>query len=166
MAHEGPPFPILVDEPLADYVVSVWADPDIGEARFFIIVETAEGDPPEGPPSVTMWTEPESGRLARETWKGTRQSLKNKIQFQATPYFDQRDFWSVGFQISPPGDQPHELTARIESTPPGLGPWDFAIYLFPFLLFGGMWAVAILRRRKIANIDISAPPAGSGKMWG
>ena len=38
-AHEGPPFPIIVDEPLGPYVVSVWTDPDIGTGTFFVVLE-------------------------------------------------------------------------------------------------------------------------------
>ena len=30
-AHDGPPYPILVDEALDGWTLSVWADPDVGE---------------------------------------------------------------------------------------------------------------------------------------
>jgi hypothetical protein len=149
-AHEGPPFPIILDEPLAGYVVSVWADPDIGEARFFIIVETPQGGMPENVPQVSLWVEPVDGRLERVTYETERESLKNQMQFAAAPYFDQRDMWTVGIEVAPPEGQAETTTTEVESTPPGYGPWDLAIYLFPFLLLGGLWVYAIVRRvRKV-----------------
>lgn len=144
-AHEGPPFPILMDQPAANYKVSVWADPDIGEALFYIIVETPDGEQPAELPSVSMWTEPTSGRLPKETWLAEKMALRNQLQFEAHPEFDQRDFWTVGFTVTPPGGSPAELTTEVESTPPGYGRWDLVIYLFPFALLGGMWVFAALR---------------------
>src|SRR5690606_31855498 len=48
-AHEGPPFPIIVDERVGPYVVSVWTDPDIGIGTFFVVLEPPGDDPlPEG----------------------------------------------------------------------------------------------------------------------
>ncbi len=149
VAHEGPPFPLLMDEPLAGHKISIWADPDIGEARFFIIIETAEGKMPRHVPSVSMWTEPRSGRLKRVTYSTKRQSLRNRLQFEVRPTFDQRDIWRIGVQLANPAGPPQEITTEVESTPPGFGPWDLAIYLFPFLLLGGSWVVAMVRRRTI-----------------
>ena len=37
-AHEGPPFPLFVDQKVDRYIVSVWTDPDVGTALFFVIV--------------------------------------------------------------------------------------------------------------------------------
>lgn len=148
-AHEGPPFPILMDEPLAGYAVSVWADPDIGEAQFFIIVESPEGGMPAETPEVAMWIEPVDGRLDRVSCETTKQSLRNQMQFEAAPYFDQRDMWTVGFRLTAPDGETGEVTTEVESTPPGYGPWDLAIYLFPFLLLGGAWVFAMVRRIRL-----------------
>lgn len=145
-AHEGPPFPILMDRSTAHHVVSVWADPDIGEASFYIVVESRVGGPPRETPDVSMWIQPVNGRLERMTYPAKRQSLRNRIQFQVKPYFDQRDMWNVGIRITGSDGLPEQLLAQVESTPPGTGPWDLAIYLFPFLLFGGLWAMAMARR--------------------
>ncbi len=148
-AHEGPPFPILMDEPVAGHVVSVWADPDIGEAQFFVIVESPGGGPPPAAPRVAMWFEPVSGRLERATEQATRQPLQNQMQFEVSPYFDQRDMWQIGFRLTGSDGAVGELTSEIESTPPGYGPLDLVIYLFPFVLLGGMWVFAVARRRRM-----------------
>lgn len=148
-AHQGPPFPILMDQPLAGYVVSVWADPDIGDAQFYIIVEAPEGGRPADVPQVEMWVEPIDGRLDRVSYETTRQPVRNQVEFAARPYFDQRDQWTVGFQVTAPGGETQELTTEVESTPPGYGPVDFVIYLFPFVFLGGFWMVAMVRRNRL-----------------
>jgi hypothetical protein len=148
-----------MDKPLAGYVVSVWADPDIGEATFYIVVESPSGGPPAEKPRVSMWFEPVSGRLERATCDTTVNTLRNQLQYVARPHFDRRDQWEVGFRITSRRGAAEDLTTHIESTPPGFGPWDLAIYLFPFALLGGMWLLAINRRRHLLQAPTSHPEA-------
>jgi len=150
-AHEGPPFAILMDQPAAGYVVSVWADPDIGEAQFFIIVEMPDGKQPQEPPSVTMWVQPVSGRLEPVTWRAEHKPLRNQMQFEANPHFDRGDQWKIGIRLTQSDGTSGELTTEVESTPPGYGRWDFAIYLFPFLLLGGFWVIVMVRRNRMTR---------------
>lgn len=56
-----------------------------------------------------------------------------------------------------------ELTTQIESTPPGFGLWDFVIYLFPFLLLGGMWVLAMLRRSRMHYAAEVSPEADNNQ---
>lgn len=163
-AHEGPPFPILMDQPLAGRLVSIWADPDIGEAEFFVVVESPEGGIPAQAPRVSMWFEPTSGRLQRVECKAVRQPLRNRMQFHAEPYFDVRDIWRVGFRLEfadAEASANDELVTEVESTPDGFGAWDVAIYLFPFLLLGGMWVLALLRRRRTYQPARNAPDSST-----
>lgn len=162
-AHEGPPFPILMDVPLSGQKVSIWADPDIGEAKFFVVVEELDGGIPAEVPTVSMWTEPVNGRLQRETYPSEFQSLRSHLQFEVRPAFDIRDQWRIGVEMTMPGAEAETVTAEVESTPPGYGAWDLAIYLFPFLLVGGMWVCAMLRHRKTWRDQLrksSAAPLG------
>jgi hypothetical protein len=159
IAHQGPPFPILMDRLSAGFRVSVWADPDIGEAYFYVIVETPDGQRPQTVPEVSLWTKPISGRLKRITYAATQQNLKSHLQFEVEPYFDQGDMWDIGIQIEAPGHSAGELVAQVESTPPGYGMWDLAIYLFPFVLMGGMWVVAVVRRMRYDPQEESEVPA-------
>jgi len=147
-AHKGPPFPIFMDKPLAGYSVSVWADPDIGLATFFVVVESPQGGKPSDAPGVSMWVEPTSGRLDRVTCETKLKPLDNQLEFEARPYFDQGDMWTVGFRLTPPGGEAREVTVEVESTPPGNGPWDFAFYIFPFVLIAGLWVFAMIRRKR------------------
>jgi hypothetical protein len=155
-AHEGPPFPILVDKPTANFVISVWADPDIGEATFYIVVESPEGGMPKEEPHVSLWVQPVSGRLEGAAYSAKRQALRKRMQFEVKPYFDERDLWTVAVRIAGSGGEPEELLLEVESTPPGLGRWDLAIYLFPFLLLGGLWAAALARRSRMRRLQKTA----------
>lgn len=149
LAHEGPPFPILMDEPVAGFLVSVWADPDIGDAEFFIVLESPQGGMPAAAPHVEMWVQPVDGRLNRVTWQASRKPLRGQMQFEATPFFDRRDKWDVGIRITPLDGPPDEVMVQVESTPPGYGAWDLLIYLFPFLFIAAFWGIAMLRRHRV-----------------
>lgn len=144
-AHEGPPFPVLMDEPIPGYRVSVWADPDIGTGKFYVVTESpnSANSPPE--PQVEVWVEPVSKRLPKVTYVAHREDVRNWMQFLAEPEFDAQELWNVGIVVTAPEGTPHELQVEVEATPPGMGPWDLAIYLFPFLMFGGLWGVGLIR---------------------
>ncbi len=146
-AHEGPPFPLVVDQRVAGYKVDVWADPDIGDAQFFVIIEDEDGGMPSTVPEVSFWTQPVSERLPKASYEASQQDLRNRLQFEVRPYFDRRDMWTVGVQLTTPSGHEEELTLEVESTPPGYGAWDLLIYLFPFALLSAFWMFAIIRRR-------------------
>src|SRR5215217_8374723 len=63
VAHEGPPFPLFVDQKVDRYVVSLWTDPDVGDALFFVIVSAQS--PAQLPPDlqVQIGVQPNSSRL-------------------------------------------------------------------------------------------------------
>jgi hypothetical protein len=146
LAHEGPPFPILVDRRTGSHIISVWADPDIGEAKFYVVVECVARDQPGEIPRVSMWVQPVTGRIDRAHYEAEPQVLQNRIQYKVEPHFDQQDTWNVGIQLVG-ANESDELLATVESTPPGYGLWDFAIYIFPFGLIGILWVVGMSRRR-------------------
>lgn len=150
-AHEGPPFPVASDHPLAGYLVDVWADPDIGEATFYVVLADKDGKDPQVLPSeVTVWVEPVDHRLERVSYKAVKSELKSQTQFEAFPNFDIRDMWNVGVVVTSPSGLTAELTIQVESTPPGFfkGLGDVALYLFPFVLVAVLWLLAMRRRRK------------------
>ncbi len=152
-AHEGPPFSLVMDQSLAGYSVSIWADPDIGEASFFIILETSQGERPEILPNVSVWVEPVNGRLERATYIAERDSVSSQVQFVAYPHLDKRDIWNLGVVLTNADGTSEDWTTEIESTPPGyFGIWDVAIYVFPFVLIGVLWVLAMVRRRRAMHM--------------
>src|SRR5690606_13796095 len=62
-AHEGPPFPIVVDHEIGPMLVSVWTDPDIGIGTFFVVFEAAGDAVLPDDLAVQIGIRPVSGRL-------------------------------------------------------------------------------------------------------
>jgi hypothetical protein len=152
-AHEGPPYPILVDKSLGPSVASVWADPDVGIGTFFIILEPAQGDTLPDDLKVELAVRPVGGRLAEAVHAAEREGVRGRVQYKAEVPFDAEGPWHVRVLLrSPRGGG--EIVTDVEVTPPGLGRWDLLIYLFPFLLVGALWLRAVTkksRRGKIVN---------------
>ena len=143
IAHEGPPFPLFVDQKVDRYVVSLWTDPDVGDALFFVIING------QVPPDlqVQIGVQPTSGRLPEAFYTAPRQSVSGQVQYRALVHFDAEELWRVRVRLlSTQGNA--ETVATVEATPPGYGRWDLLVYLLPFLAVGVLWAVAMIRKTK------------------
>lgn len=143
-AHEGPPFPLFVDQKVDRYVVSVWTDPDVGTALFFVIVNGQES-PTDF--QVQIGVQPVSGRLAEVFYPAVRENLQGRVQYQAQVQFDAQEVWRVRVQLQS-AQSNAETIATVEATPPGYGRWDLLIYLSPFLAVGLLWTIAMIRKAK------------------
>ena len=143
-AHEGPPFPLFVDQKVDRYLVSVWTDPDVGAAQFFVIVS---GQEVPTDLRVQIGVQPVSGRLTETFYAAQRENLQQQIQYKAEVHFDAEELWQVRVRLeSAHGNA--ETIATVEATPPGYGRWDLLLYLFPFLAIGVLWAIALIRKIK------------------
>ena len=144
-AHEGPPFPLFVDQKVEPYVVSVWTDPDVGTALFYVIVSTQQEAAPPADLQVQIGVQPASGRLAEVFYTTQRENVQGQTQYGTQVHFDAQEFWRVRVRLqSTLGSA--ETSATVEATPPGYGRWDLLIYLLPFLAIGVLWAVAMVRK--------------------
>lgn len=147
-AHEGPPFPIIVDEQVGPYLVSVWTDPDIGTGTFFIIMEPISDD---GLPEITyvqVGVEPVSGRLEEEIYTAESQPVRYGARYYTEVQFDQGEMWKVRVVIEGPG-WGGELHSEVEATPDGtIGPIGLLLYALPFIGVGVLWFRAIILRRR------------------
>lgn len=150
VAHEGPPFPIIVDHEVGPYLVSVWTDPDIGIGTFFVVFEPN----PEVQNiskeirSVEVGVEPVSGRLEEVLYPAETQRTRKGARYFAEVEFDQGEMWKVRVVIEG-DDWSEELNSEVEATPDGsIGPIVILIYAFPFLLVGILWIRAIMVRRQ------------------
>jgi hypothetical protein len=143
IAHEGPPFPLFVDQKVERYVVSLWSDPDVGDALFFVIVN----DQPPPDLQVQIGVQPASGRLPEAFYAATPESVSGQVQYRALVHFDAEELWRVRVRLqSSQGNA--ETIATVEATPPGYGRWDLLIYLLPFLAVGVLWAIAMIRKTR------------------
>lgn len=145
-AHEGPPFPILVDKSLGPSVASVWADPDVGTGTFFIILEPPDGGTLPEEIQIEVAVRPADGRLAEAVHAAAREDLRGRVQYKAEVPFDAQGPWHVRVMLhSPRGGG--EIATDVEVTPPGLGRWDLLVYLLPFVAVGMLWLRAVVGRR-------------------
>jgi len=142
-AHEGPPFPLFVDQKVDRYVVSLWTDPDVGDALFFVVVN----DQPPPDLQVQIGVQPAGGRLPEAFYAGTRESVSGQVQYRALVHFDAEELWRVRVRLQSSAGNA-ETIATVEATPPGYGRWDLLVYLLPFLAVGVLWAIAMIRKTK------------------
>lgn len=146
-AHEGPPFPLFVDQKVDRYVVSVWTDPDVGTALFFVIVNPQQPAQLPSDLRVELGVQPVSGRVPEVFYPAVRENLQGQTQYRADVHFDAQELWRVRVRLeSAEGNA--ETIATVEATPPGYGRWDLLLYLFPFLAVGLLWAIALVRKLK------------------
>lgn len=151
-AHEGPPFPIIVDQRVGPYAVSVWTDPDIGIGTFFVILEPVDGEPLPVGTVVRIGVQPVSGRLTEVVYRAEPQSVRYGERHYAEVAFDRGEMWRVRVEITGPQGG-GELFEEVEATPDGtIGPIGLVLYALPFLAVAGLWVKAVLRRREGAEV--------------
>jgi hypothetical protein len=143
-AHEGPPYPLFVDKNVGPYLVSVWADPDVGGGAFFIAVEAGDGGAPADSLAVEVCVRPATDRLAEECYAARRDAARDPAQFKAVVPFDRQEFWHSRVVLRGPLGG-GEAAADVEATIPGLGRWDLLLYLSPFAAVAVLWLRGLRR---------------------
>jgi hypothetical protein len=153
-AHQGPPFPILVDRPAGPYLASVWTDPDIGIGTFFVLLAAPKGHRLPAGATVEVGVQPLSHRLPEAVYRAEEQEAQRTSEgatYLAKVPLDRGEMWRVRVRIAGPRGG-GELAAEVEATPDGtIGPIGFLIYGFPFASMGFLWLRAALRRRRVAK---------------
>jgi hypothetical protein len=145
-AHQGPPYPIVVDKQAGPFVLSVWADPDVGTGTFFITLDPPLDEAAANALSVEIVVQPVSGRLPEAHHRAQPQALRDHTQFMAEVPFDAQEWWHVRIIVTGAAGT-GEATTDVEVTPPGFGAWDILLYLFPFAAVGFLWIRAVFARR-------------------
>ncbi len=146
VAHEGPPYPIIVDKTLGPCVLSVWSDPDVGTGTFFFILEPAPGGRLPDDIRIEIGVRPTSGRLPEAIYAAERADSGGRVQFKALVPFDAEELWRVRVSLQS-AQGGGETTTDVEVTPPGYGRWDLLIYLLPFAAIGALWLRAFIKGR-------------------
>jgi hypothetical protein len=146
-AHTGPPEPVLIDQLIGPYPISVWADLEVGTGRFFIRLESPADGKRSSDITVHVGVQPVSGRLAEARYQAQRQVRGRQVQYQAEVPIDAQELWRVRLIVQG-ADGSGEVTLDMMAVPPGLGRWDVLVYLFPFLAVGCLSLQVVLYRRK------------------
>jgi hypothetical protein len=146
-AHEGPPYPLFVDREVGSYTVSVWTDPDVGEALFFVILNEPNRIGRRPDIRVQIGVQPVSGRLPEAFYTAEPEDVNDRLQYRAQVHLDAEELWRVRVRLQGVSGNA-ETTENVAATPPGYGRWDLLIYLVPFLAVGIVWGIAMVRRFK------------------
>lgn len=154
-AHEGPPFPILVDQKFLDHKLSVWADPDTGNGLFLFYPEGEKLNPNDYLYEVITSTKngEQKELLAGISMRSVDE--KGKFTFTVSVPFTREAIWNIQILVKNKqnGDIVLDQTIPVEVTPPGPNRLESLIYLIPFLLLGGIWIKVVIHKRK------KTPPA-------
>ncbi|MBC7430152.1 MAG: hypothetical protein H7336_16180 [Bacteriovorax sp.] len=149
LAHEGPPYPILVDKKFSNYKISVWTDPDTDKGTFLFYPEgenlksddfiyQIKATPQSGAPEI----------LSALAMKGEQQN--GYFTYTATIPFPKAMLWNVRILIK--NKQNNEVlldqTLSVEVTTPGPNRTETLVYLMPFLLVGAIWIKVVMKKRK------------------
>lgn len=145
-AHEGPPYPIIVDKNVGSYLVSVWGDPDVGIGTFFVILEPTEGHTLPEDIKIEISVQPVIERLSESHYTAARDESSRQVQYKVEVPFDRQELWRLRFTLQSSQGM-EEISTEVEVTPPGYGRWDLLIYIFPFAAIGFLWLRAVLRSR-------------------
>ena len=152
-AHDGPPYPIISNQLLGAYRISVWTDPDTTD---------------DGTPGGQFWVMIDPADAGR--------SLSRDVRAQVTLRPLDRAGAAVSGQTTPVDDNPsrqfvallmdHEgrfavrvevegATGRASADAEVLATYDsrpsrlvLGLYLVPFLLVGFLWTTLLIRRRR------------------
>jgi hypothetical protein len=160
-AHQGPPFPLVMEERVGPYVVSVWAHPDIGTGTFWVNLDPVPGQTlPQGN-AVRVYAQPVSGRLPEACYVGERQYNRDHQQYLVEAVFDSQDLFRVRVVIDGPAGM-GQVTSEVEATPAGFGGWDLLFYAFPFLFLAGFLVYGVIRRRRALAAPAATLPQANG----
>lgn len=152
-AHDGPPYPIVSNQLLGRYRISVWTDPDTTDdgsagGQFWVMIDPArEGDavPSDVHAVVTIRPLDRSGAslMARTTFVNRDPSR----QF-ATVVMDHEGRFAVHVDVESASGRV-SVDSEVQATY-DLRPSRFmlVIYLLPFLLAGFLWTTLLVRRRR------------------
>jgi tetratricopeptide (TPR) repeat protein len=144
--HNGPPFPIIVDQRVGPCIVSLWTHPDVGVGTFFVMVDAAPGIGIPSDLKIDLGIQPVSGRLAEVIYPTRRENLRGQLEYKTEVNFDRQEFWRARVILhSSQGDG--ESTANVEATPVGFGRWDLLLYVLPFAGVGFLWFKMVTAKR-------------------
>lgn len=151
-AHNGPPYPIVTARAVGNYVVSLWADPDVSDdgdadGRFWVVVNPAQKGaalPVDTRVQISIWPvdHPESTRSATATLDEHEASRRT-----AAFVIDHEGQYAVKTTIdSALGSASLDavVDAQYDARP---RPLLIAVFALPFVLIGFVWIKLLLRRR-------------------
>lgn len=146
-AHNGPPFPIIVDRKIGPVVASLWTHPDIGVGTFWVIIEPPPGGKIPAGLKLQVAVQPVSGRIPERVFAAPRDETSAQVQYKSEVPFDRQELVRARLIVeSPKGGG--EASATVEITPVGPARWELYLYLTPFLGVAFLWLRTFSRKKR------------------
>jgi hypothetical protein len=152
-AHNGPPFPIITDQRIGPYTVSLWTHPDLGTGTFFVLINPPPGGVVPKDLKIQIGVQPATGRLPEAIYSAWLEDSHGQVEYKAEAQFDQQENWKVRLTLTS-SIGGGEAWSQVVPTPPGFGRWDLLLYMLPFLGVGFLWVTAIAKRRKLRKSQL------------
>ena len=151
-AHDGPPFPIVSDQPAGQYLVSIWTDPDTTDdgtpgGQFWVMLRRADGEPPPRATQSSLVVRPldRDGPVREAAAVPVDDDVRRQF---ATVVLDHEGRFAVQVTVDGPlgpASVSGEVDATYDTRPP---PIMLVIYLIPFVLVGLLWLRLLRHRRR------------------
>lgn len=155
-AHDGPPFPIVSDQHVGPYVVSVWTDPDTTDdgskgGQFWVRLRLAkknEALPPATRATVRVKPLDRTGPEQRALASPVRDDVTNQF---ASVVMDHEGRFGVHVAIDGPLGSA-SIDSAVDATYT-LRPARsmLFVYLAPFLVVGALWGRLLIRRNRVSR---------------
>ncbi|HVQ12167.1 MAG TPA: hypothetical protein VMS40_01190 [Vicinamibacterales bacterium] len=152
-AHDGPPYPIVSNQLLGRYRISVWTDPDTTDdgsagGQFWVMIDPARADDAVGLDVQAVVTiRPLDREGAPLMARAAPVNQDSSRQF-ATLVMDHEGRFAVHVDVESASGRV-SVDSDVQATY-DLRPSRFmlVIYLLPFLLAGVLWTTLLVRRRR------------------
>jgi hypothetical protein len=156
-AHDGPPYPIVSNQLLGAYRVSVWTDPDTTDddrtgGQFWVMIDPAQaGGAVSSDVHADVTIRPldrpgtsSTARAAPVSGDATRQFAALRMDHEGR-FAVRVDVESAAGRVSVDS----EVQATYDLRPSRL---MLVLYLLPFVLTGSLWTTLLVRRRRAAHL--------------
>ena len=155
-AHNGPPFPVVTDRTVGNYVISLWADPDASDdgdkdGRFWVVVNpSAKGAllPVDTVVQIAVWPVEHREAIRTETAQTDDREPARRLAAFA---IDHEGKYGVRATITGslgPADIESVVDAEYDARP---RPFLIAVFALPFVLIGFVWLKLLIRRRALSG---------------
>jgi hypothetical protein len=151
-AHDGPPYPIISNQAVGAYILSLWTDPDAtddgtAEGQFWVLLEATGGAELPATTRVRVSVRP----LDRDGPQQAGDALPvggNAGNQHAALLMDHEGRFAVRVDVDGPLGRA-EAASEVDATydlrpPPGL----VVVYALPFVALGALWLRVLLGRRR------------------
>jgi hypothetical protein len=152
-AHDGPPYPIVSNQLLGRYRISVWTDPDTTDdgtagGQFWVMIDPVRaGDSVATDVQAVVTVRPLDRPGAPSTARAAPVSADRSRQFAALNMNHEGRF-AVHVDVESDAGRvsvDSEVQATYDLRPSRL---MLVVYLLPFVLVGFLWTTLLVRRRR------------------